>query len=151
MLFRSVAALNYDMVWFGILVAITMQTAYLSPPVAMSAYYLKQVVREWSLSTIYRGMADFMVIQCLAVVLVLSFPAIAMWLPQTLSAQARADRVIENEADRKAADGKPEEKVDSLEAGDNLPQAEPKAEADKGDSLEKGDNMAPMPKAEAAK
>ena len=146
-----VAALNYDMVWFGILVAITMQTAYLSPPVAMSAYYLKQVVREWSLSTIYRGMADFMVIQCLAVVLVLSFPAIAMWLPQTLSAQARADRMIENEADRKAADGKPEEKVDSLEAGDNLPQAEPKAEADKGGSLEKGDNLAPMPKAEAAK
>src|SRR5204863_306440 len=41
------------MVWFGSLVAVTMQTAYLSPPVAMSAYYLKQVVKEWSLLTIY--------------------------------------------------------------------------------------------------
>src|SRR5918911_1534057 len=43
------------MVWFGSLVAVTMQTAYLSPPVAMSAYYLKQVVKEWSLGTIYKG------------------------------------------------------------------------------------------------
>ena len=43
------------MVWFGALVAVTMQTAYLSPPVAMSAYYLKQVVKEWSLGTIYKG------------------------------------------------------------------------------------------------
>jgi tripartite ATP-independent transporter DctM subunit len=50
------------MVWFGSLVAVTMQTAYLSPPVAMSAYYLKQVVKEWSLLTIYKGMFEFMVL-----------------------------------------------------------------------------------------
>ena len=51
------------MVWFGALVAVTLQTAYLSPPVAMSAYYLKQVVKEWSLGTIYKGMFEFMVLQ----------------------------------------------------------------------------------------
>ena len=50
-----IAALKYDMVWFGALVAVNLQTAYLSPPVAMSAYYLKQVVPQWSLGTIYRG------------------------------------------------------------------------------------------------
>src|SRR5262245_46283912 len=50
-----VAALKFDMIWFGALVAVTLQTAYLSPPVAMSAYYLKQVVRDWSLGTIYKG------------------------------------------------------------------------------------------------
>ena len=44
-----VAALKIDMVWFGALTAVTLQTAFLSPPVAMSAYYLKQVVKEWSL------------------------------------------------------------------------------------------------------
>ena len=43
------------MVWFGALVAVTMQTAYLSPPVAMSAYYLKQVVKEWSLAHHLQG------------------------------------------------------------------------------------------------
>ena len=51
------------LIWFGALVAVNLQTAFLSPPVAMSAYYLKNVVPQWSLSTIYRGMADYMVIQ----------------------------------------------------------------------------------------
>ena len=55
--------LGYDMVWFGCIVAVVLQTAFLSPPVAMSAYYLKQVVKEWNLRLIYRGMADFMVLQ----------------------------------------------------------------------------------------
>ena len=45
-----IAALKYDMLWFGVLVAVNLQTAYLSPPVAMSAYYLKQVVPQWSLA-----------------------------------------------------------------------------------------------------
>jgi tripartite ATP-independent transporter DctM subunit len=78
------------MVWFGSLVAVTMQTAYLSPPVAMSAYYLKQVVKEWSLGTIYRGMFQFMVLQCIAIAIVMFVPAIATSFPQKLQADARA-------------------------------------------------------------
>ena len=58
-----VKALEIDLVWFGALTAVTLQTAFLSPPVAMSAYYLKQVVKEWSLSTIYGGMFQFMILQ----------------------------------------------------------------------------------------
>jgi TRAP-type mannitol/chloroaromatic compound transport system permease large subunit len=84
--------LGYDMVWFGCIVAVVLQTAFLSPPVAMSAYYLKQVVREWNLSLIYRGMADFMVIQCICVVLVLIFPSIAMWFPNWLQERRNAAR-----------------------------------------------------------
>jgi len=72
------------MVWFGTIVAVVLQTAFLSPPVAMSAYYLKQAVKEWSLRTIYRGMYEFMVIQVLCVALVLIFPDIAMWFPNWL-------------------------------------------------------------------
>jgi tripartite ATP-independent transporter DctM subunit len=79
-----IEALKYDMLWFGALVAVNLQTAYLSPPVAMSAYYLKQVVPQWSLATIYRGMADFMVIQVIALTLVLLFPEIALWFPRWL-------------------------------------------------------------------
>jgi tripartite ATP-independent transporter DctM subunit len=79
-----IEALKYDMVWFGVIVAVNLQTAYLSPPVAMSAYYLKQVVPQWSLATIYRGMADFMVIQVIALVLVMLFPEIALWFPRWL-------------------------------------------------------------------
>ena len=84
--------LGYDMVWFGCIVAVVLQTAFLSPPVAMSAYYLKQVVKQWNLKLIYRGMADFMVIQVIAVVLVLIFPGIAMWFPQWLQDRRDAER-----------------------------------------------------------
>jgi len=55
------------MVWFGATVAVVLQTAFLSPPVAMSAYYLKQVVKDWSLATIYKGMFEFMMLQVLAI------------------------------------------------------------------------------------
>ena len=84
MLAPVAAGLGYDMVYFGTISAVVLQTAFLSPPVAMAAYYLKQAVKEWSLSTIFRGMYDFMWIQVIAVVLVLAFPQIAMWLPQAL-------------------------------------------------------------------
>jgi TRAP-type mannitol/chloroaromatic compound transport system permease large subunit len=77
--------LGYDPVWFAAIVALVLQTAFLSPPVAMSAYYLKQVVPAWSLGTILRGMGQFMVIQCIAIALVLLFPGIAMWLPEALT------------------------------------------------------------------
>ena len=88
-----IAALKFDLVWFGALVAVVMQTAYLSPPVAMSAYYLKQVVPSWSLGTIYRGMFDFMWIQVICILTVFFVPQIAMWLPTTLAEQARVERM----------------------------------------------------------
>jgi tripartite ATP-independent transporter DctM subunit len=81
------------MIWFGALVAVTMQTAYLSPPVAMSAYYLKQVVKEWPLLTIYKGMFEFMGLQCIAIALILLLPAIATWLPDYARRQAAAVEV----------------------------------------------------------
>jgi tripartite ATP-independent transporter DctM subunit len=88
------------MVWFGTVVAVTLQTAYLSPPVAMSAYYLKQVVKEWSLLTIYKGMFEFMMLQIVAIALIVIFPAIATWLPQELQEAARA--VVTEEVDDSA-------------------------------------------------
>jgi len=81
---------DYVMVWFGALVAVTLQTAFLSPPVAMSAYYLRQVVKEWSLATIYRGMFQFMVLQCVAIALIVAFPSIATKFPEQLREEARA-------------------------------------------------------------
>jgi TRAP-type mannitol/chloroaromatic compound transport system permease large subunit len=81
------------MVWFGALVAVTLQTAYLSPPVAMSAYYLKQVVKEWSLMTIYKGMFEFMVLQCIAIAAVMFIPGIATSFPERLRAEQSAIQV----------------------------------------------------------
>ena len=74
-------ALNIDMIWFSVLVAVTLQTCWLSPPVALSAYYLKAVVPSWDLWSIYRGMMPFMLLQWLGVVLIYMFPEIALYLP----------------------------------------------------------------------
>ena len=83
-LYPIIAGLKYDPVWFGALIAVNLQTAFLSPPVAMSAYYLRSVVPQWELSTIYRGMAPFMVIQVICLLLVILFPQIALWFPNYL-------------------------------------------------------------------
>jgi tripartite ATP-independent transporter DctM subunit len=74
-------ALNVDMLWFSILVAVTLQTCWLSPPVALSAYYLKAVVPNWELWDIYRGMMPFMFLQWLCVLLIYFFPQVALFLP----------------------------------------------------------------------
>jgi tripartite ATP-independent transporter DctM subunit len=83
------------MVWFGALVAVTLQTAFLSPPVAMSAYYLRQVVKEWSLATIYKGMLEFMILQCIAIALIVIFPKIATEFPTHLQTESRAVKTEE--------------------------------------------------------
>jgi TRAP-type mannitol/chloroaromatic compound transport system permease large subunit len=72
------------LVWVGAVIAVNMQTAYLSPPVAMSAYYLRNVVPQWSLATIYKGMADYMVIQVFVLIILMLFPMIALWLPHAV-------------------------------------------------------------------
>ena len=77
-----VEKMGFDKAWFGILVAVNLQTAWLSPPVAMSAYFLKGVVPQWELGDIYKGMAQFMFIQLFGLVLCIFFPQIVMWLPQ---------------------------------------------------------------------
>jgi len=84
---------EYVMIWFGALVAVTLQTAFLSPPVAMSAYYLRQVVKAWSLATIYKGMFEFMILQCIAIALIIFFPAITTWFPARLHEEARGVKV----------------------------------------------------------
>jgi tripartite ATP-independent transporter DctM subunit len=79
-----VQKLGIDLVWFCTLVAVCLQTAWLSPPVALSAYFLKGVVPDWELSDIYAGMMQFMVLQIIGLLLLLAFPQLALWLPAVL-------------------------------------------------------------------
>jgi tripartite ATP-independent transporter DctM subunit len=79
-----IEALEFNLTWFAILVAVNLQTAWLSPPVALSAYFLKGVVPEWDLKDIYMGMMQFMVLQVIGLILIIIFPQIALWLPTYL-------------------------------------------------------------------
>ncbi len=79
------AKFGVDPLFFGLLVALNLQTAFLSPPVAMAAFYLKGVAPPHvTLNQIFGGMLPFMGIQVVALVLLYVFPGIGLWLPQTL-------------------------------------------------------------------
>jgi TRAP-type mannitol/chloroaromatic compound transport system permease large subunit len=76
---------NIDPLFFGLLVALNLQTAFLSPPVAMAAFYLKGVSPPHvTLNQIFLGMLPFMGIQVVALTLLYIFPEIGMWLPSVL-------------------------------------------------------------------
>ena len=79
-----VTEMKIDLLWFSTLVAVNLQTAFLSPPVAMAAYYLKAVAPKWELTWIYRGMVDFMLLQVVGLAIVFMFPQVALWLPKVL-------------------------------------------------------------------
>jgi Tripartite ATP-independent periplasmic transporter, DctM component len=121
------------MIWFGTIVAVTLQTAYLSPPVAMSAYYLRQVVRAWSLLTIYKGMFEFMMLQVVAIALVIIFPSIAIWFPQVLQEEARAIRTEEVDDSQYRLE---EDPLKGLGQQEEQQQEEEEEEEDPGASLE---------------
>lgn len=79
------AHFNIDPLFFGLLVAMNLQTAFLSPPVAMSAFYLKGVAPPHvTLNQIFLGMLPFMAIQVVGIILLYTFPAIGLWLPELL-------------------------------------------------------------------
>jgi tripartite ATP-independent transporter DctM subunit len=80
----AIMALNFDPLWFAVLVAVNFQTTFLSPPLATAAYYLKAVAPDWTLADIHWGMAEFMVLQLIGLLLVVLFPAIGLWFPHWL-------------------------------------------------------------------
>ncbi len=78
-------ALGFDLVWYGILYTITCQIAYLTPPFGYNLFLMKALApKEYTLPVIYRSVAPFVLVMLLTLVLVMVFPQIALWLPQTV-------------------------------------------------------------------
>jgi TRAP-type mannitol/chloroaromatic compound transport system permease large subunit len=74
-----------DPLFFGLLVALNIQTSFLSPPVAMAGFYLKGVAPPHvTLNQIFAGMLPFMAIVIVAMALLYVFPGIGLWLPREL-------------------------------------------------------------------
>lgn len=77
--------MGFDPVWFCILFLVVLQTSYLTPPMAPSIFYLRGISPpEITLRHMYRGVIPFIVLQIVTLVLVMVFPALALWLPQQL-------------------------------------------------------------------
>ena len=81
---------NVDPLFFGILVAFNLQTSFLTPPMAMSCYYLKGIAPDHILlSTIFKGSLPFLAMVLLAMVVLYNFPVITTWLPDIVYGIAR--------------------------------------------------------------
>ncbi len=77
-----VQGLGFDLVWFTILFAVCLQTSFLTPPVGFALFYIKGVCPpEIKVTDIYRGVAPFIMLQMLGLVLIYVFPKIVTWLP----------------------------------------------------------------------
>ncbi len=76
---------NVDPLFFGLLVALNIQTSFLSPPVAMAPFYLKGVAPKWvSINDIFRGVLPFLFIVIISMIMLYTFPQIGLWLPSVL-------------------------------------------------------------------
>lgn len=87
LLVPAAKALGIDLVWFGVIMAINLQTAFISPPVGFSLFYLQSVApKEVSTIAIHKSAIPFMVLQFIVLILVIAFPQTVSWLVN-LSAQ----------------------------------------------------------------
>ncbi len=78
--------LGVDMLWFGILVAMNLQTSFLTPPFGFSLFYLKGVApKEVTTAHIYKGIIPFIIIQLIALTLIIFYPPFVTWLPKIIT------------------------------------------------------------------
>lgn len=76
---------NIDLLWFAILIAVNLQTSFLTPPFGFSLFYLKAVVPETiKITHIYRGIIPFVAIQLVVILILLVFPQVTLWLPNKM-------------------------------------------------------------------
>ena len=74
-----------DLLWFAMLIAVNLQTSFLTPPFGFSLFYLKAVAPpEMKISVIYQGIVPFVILQVLCLILLVIFPQIILWLPNLM-------------------------------------------------------------------
>ncbi len=79
--FPIVVSLGFDPVWFGVLIVMVIQIGLISPPVGMNLFVLNTLLPQVGLMSIFRGVWPFVVMQIVALVVLLSFPGLSLWLP----------------------------------------------------------------------
>lgn len=80
-IFPVVIQLGFDPIWFGVIIVMTVELGLIHPPVGMNVFVIKSVVQEVSFTTIFKGVIPFVVTDLIRLVILIAFPAIALWLP----------------------------------------------------------------------
>ena len=80
-----VGALEFNLIWYGVLYTITTQIAYMTPPFGYNLFLMRAMSPpEISLKDIYRSIIPFVAVMVLALIIIMIFPQTALWLPQTV-------------------------------------------------------------------
>ena len=81
----ALMAMGIDPIWLGVLIAVNLQTSFLTPPFGFALFYLRGVAPTSVATTeIYAGVVPFIALQLLLLIMLLVWPALATWLPQTI-------------------------------------------------------------------
>ena len=83
--FPIVKALNYDPVWFGIIIVMVVELGLITPPIGMNVFVIKGITKDVPLETIFRGVTPFIIAQIILILILIAFPSIALWLPSTMA------------------------------------------------------------------
>src|ERR1700688_3449050 len=80
-IFPVIMQLGFDPIWFGVIIVMTVELGLIHPPVGMNVFVIKSVVQDVSFSTIFKGVMPFIVTDLIRLVILISFPVLALWLP----------------------------------------------------------------------
>jgi len=80
-IFPVVTALGFDPIWFGVIIVMTVELGLIHPPVGMNVFVIKSVVKDVSFTTIFKGVLPFVATDIVRLIVLISFPVIALWLP----------------------------------------------------------------------
>ena len=83
-IYPVIVQLGFDPIWFGVIIVMTVELGLIHPPVGMNVFVIKSVVKDVSFTTIFKGVIPFVVTDLFRLVILISFPAIALWLPSKM-------------------------------------------------------------------
>src|SRR5258708_38112150 len=83
-IFPVIQELGFDPIWFGVLIVMTVELGLIPPPVGMVVFVIKSVFQDINFSTISVGVLPFIATDLIRLVILIAFPAIALWLPSRM-------------------------------------------------------------------
>jgi C4-dicarboxylate transporter, DctM subunit len=84
-IFPVVMHLGFDPIWFGVIIVMTVELGLIHPPVGMNVFVIKSVVKDVSFATIFKGVLPFVATDLIRLVILITFPLLATWLPQHMA------------------------------------------------------------------
>ena len=83
-IFPVIKELGFDPIWFGVIIVMTVELGLIHPPVGMVVFVIKSVIQDINFSTIFAGVLPFIATDLIRLVILIAFPAIALWLPSRM-------------------------------------------------------------------